>query len=121
MTGKWVPGLLDMDKHSAEVARLINTDLEDDVAAADVWDHDLPEYDDSTKAKRRKAGELLAQAQNRAGDARAAANRAERAAKRTEAAVEALAKAMGPQVEAAVRQAMAEAVVDVDVTIKGAE
>lgn len=118
-TGKWDPGRLDMDEHRAAVARFMHNGLEDDVAAADVWDHDLPEYDDTTKQTRRKAGELLAQCQNRAGDARKAALEARKAARRTEAAVEALAKALGPQVEAAVQAAMAEAVVDVDVTING--
>lgn len=119
VTGKWDPGRLDMDKHRAEVARLINTNLEDDVAAADVWDHKLPEYDGDTKATTRSAAALLAQAQNRAGDARREAVEARKAAKRTEAAVAALAKALGPQVEAAVTKALAEAVVDVDVTVNG--
>lgn len=42
-----------------------------------VWDHRLNEYDKSTKAKTRQAHVLLAQAHNRAGDARRLARQAE--------------------------------------------
>ena len=90
------------------------TQLEDDVAAEDVWQFKLTEQDDKTKATERSAEWLLAQAHARAGAA-------ERHARRAERAVEALAKAMGPQVHAAVLDALADAVVDVNVTVGGGE
>lgn len=114
VTGKWDPGLLDMDEHRATVARLLENGLEDDVAAQDVWHFPLAERDDSTKATERSAEFLLADAHRRAGDAA-------KAARKTEHLVRALAKALGPEVEAAVEAALADAVVDVNVTVGGGE
>lgn len=114
VTGKWDPGLLNMDEHRATVARLLENGLEDDVAAEDVWTHQVDELDGKTKARKRSAERMLAEAHKRAGDA-------ERHARRTERAVEALAKALGPQIHAAVEAALAEAVVDVNVTVGGGE
>lgn len=108
VTGKWDPGLLDMDEHRATVARLIES--EDDVAAQDVWEHKVTETDDSTKVTERSAEFLLADAHRRAGDAA-------KSARKAEAAVRALAKALGPQVEASVEAALADAVIDVNVTV----
>lgn len=113
-TGKWDPGLLDMDEHRAAVARLLDDGLEDDMAAEDVWHHKLTERDDRTKVTERSAEYLLADAHRRAGDAA-------KAARKTEYLVRALAKALGPEVEAAVEDALADAVVDVTVTIGGGE
>lgn len=90
------------------------TQLEDDVAAEDVWQHKLAERDDETKAAERSAEFLLADAHRRAGDAA-------RAARKTEHLVRALAKALGPEVEAAVEAALADAVVNVNVTVGGGE
>lgn len=90
------------------------TQLEDDVAAEDVWQFKLAEMDDDTKATERSAEWLLAQAHARAGAA-------ERHARRAERAVEALALALGPKVHAAVLEALADAVVDVNVTVGGGE
>lgn len=86
--------------------------MEDDVAAEDVWQHKVTERDDKTKASKRSAEYLLADAHRRAGDAARSARRAERA-------VVAIGKALGPQVEAAVNAALADAVVDVNVTVGG--
>lgn len=91
-----------------------NTQLEDDVAAEDVWQHKVTERDDETKATERSAEFLLADAHRRAGEAAKAARRAERA-------VEAIGKALGPEVHAAVQAALADAVVDVNVTVGGGE
>lgn len=113
-TGKWDPGLLDMDEHRATVARLLDNGLEDDVAAQDVWEHKVTERDDKTDATERSAEFLLADAHRRAGDAA-------RAARKTEHLVRALAKALGPEVEQAVEAALADAVVDVNVTVGGGE
>lgn len=90
------------------------TQLEDDVAAEDVWQFKLPERDDSTEVTERSAEWMLADAHRRAGDAA-------KAARKTEHLVRALAKALGPEVEAAVNAALADAVVDVNVTVGGGE
>lgn len=109
-TGKWDPGLLDMDEHRATVARLLDDGLEDDVAAQDVWHFPLTERDDRTKATERSAEFLLADAHRRAGEAA-------KSARKTEHLVRALAKALGPEVEASVEAALADAVIDVNVTV----
>lgn len=90
------------------------TQLEDDVAAEDVWQHMVTERDDKTETTERSAEFLLADAHRRAGDAARSARRAERA-------VEAIGKALGPEVHAAVQAALADAVVDVNVTVGGGE
>lgn len=90
------------------------TQLEDDVAAEDVWQFKVPERDDKTEATERSAEFLLADAHARAGAAA-------QSARRTEAAVKALAKALGPEVEKAVAAALEDAVVNVNVTVGGGE
>lgn len=90
------------------------TQLEDDVAAEDVWQFKVTERDDETKATERSAEFLLADAHRRAGDAA-------KSARKAEAAVRALAKALGPEVEKAVAAALEDAVVDVNVTVGGGE
>ena len=90
------------------------TQLEDDVAAEDVWQFKVTERDDETEATERSAEFLLADAHRRSGDAA-------RSARRAEAAVTALAKALGPEVEKAVAAALEDAVVNVNVTVGGGE
>jgi hypothetical protein len=111
-TGKWDPGLLDMDAHRAEVARFIDNPQEDDVA----WSDDLPKINvpesKDHKGDSLQAGQTLAQARGFAAAAYASSLRAERA-------VQALAKALGPEVSKAVEAALADAVVDVNVTVGG--
>lgn len=109
VTGKWDPGLLDMDKHRARVADLMNG--VEDVAAADVWDETL------ASAGGRHAGVAL-------GQARSAAIAAAADAAATRALVEQMAKAAGQITDAQldqIKQAIADAVVKVDVSVKGAD
>lgn len=88
-----------------------NKQLEDDVA----WSDELAKWQpgDRDKTDTASAGQQLGQARGFAQAAYLSARRAERA-------VQALAKALGPEVDAAVREALAETVVNVDVTVKGA-
>jgi len=85
--------------------------MEDDVAWSDELAKWAPGDDDKTDTA--TAGQQL-------GQARGFAQAAYQSARRAEKAVQALAKALGPEVEAAVREALADTVVNVDVTVKGA-
>jgi len=82
----------------------------DDVA----WNDELAKWQpgDKDKTDMATAGQQL-------GQARGYAQAAYQSARRAERAVEALAKALGPEVAKAVQAAMAETVVDVDVTVNG--
>lgn len=64
-------------------------------APEDLWDFPVPEYDENTKADNRRARVLLAQAHNRAGDARRLANQNAKRLDRIEAQLEAIAAAVG--------------------------
>lgn len=112
VTGKWDPGALDMDKFRRGIAATMNGS-EDDVAAEDVWHFKVKAGGD------RYASVLLAQTwqlqQQLVGQVAGLT-----------AAVQALAGgttdpgAIGAAVEAAVRKALAESTVSVDVNVKGA-
>lgn len=99
VTGKWDPGAYDMDKHRARVADLMNR--EDDMT---------PE-------------EMLHARVKLAGDRYATVVWGQTWAKvyAIEKALQALAAGINPTVEAAVKAALADAVVSVDVNVNGAE
>lgn len=108
--GKVCPG----DRRIAQLPDILRIALEgvDDVA----WDDKLPKINvpDDEPGDQLEAGQTLAQARGFAAASYAAALRAE-------TAVKALAKALGPDVEQAVKTALADAVIDVNVKVGGKE
>lgn len=74
-----------------------NPTREDEFMAepADVWDVTVPEYDENSKADQRRARVLLAQAHNRAGDARELAAKNAKRLDAIEEQLEAIAAAVG--------------------------
>lgn len=91
--------------------------MEDDMS----WDEDLTRWfpGDENKADTLKAGTQLNQARGYAQEAYRSARRADIRTERIEKALTVLAASLGEKVEAAVREALADAVVDVDVNVTG--
>lgn len=87
---------------------------------ADFWNHPVAEYDDTTKHDERPARVLLAQAHNRAGDARTYAREAARQADRNRAALSRLAESLAPEVAAEVAQLLGDGV-DLRLVIEAAD
>lgn len=101
VTGKWDPGRLDMDKHRERVADLMNGD-------------DMPTAEEIAKAV------LKTKLSNGGYVSWNVADTHERL-ERVERALAAMAAGISPTVEAAVKDALAEAIVSVDVNVNGAE
>lgn len=99
VTGKWDPGLLDMDDHRARIADLIKNGLEDDMTPEDLLNYKLPAADNQSVRS------ILVTEYTRGA--------------RIERALAALAAGISPAVEAAVKDALADAVVSVDVNVNG--
>lgn len=91
--------------------------MEDDMA----WDEEITRWypGDENKTDTLKAGTQLNQARGYAQEAYRCAKRADIRTERIEKALTVLAASLGEKVEAAVREALADAVVDVDVNVTG--
>lgn len=121
LTGKWDPGGLDLDGFRRDIAATIptiGTEGDDDMS----WDEKIPRWNvaDLPPADDKMAAEdQLKQARGFAQGAYRCARRADIRTERMEAALRALAAGLGPEVRAAVEEALEDAVIDVNVNVSG--
>lgn len=98
-----------------------NIEEDDMPSPKDLWDYDIPERIKKTEVKQRRAARMLGETHALATWARDHARAANRRTERIERALAALADSLGDEVGAAVREALKDAVVAVDVTVSTPE